>query len=390
MMDYNPAENKWNDFFTNSTTGNLSAGKGFALRVGGTDAAVTYSGTPLAGNQTISDLIPASWNCIGNPFTSAIHINSASYTDNFLTLNGITNTNIDPAYGVYVWEKPDANNGQADQYTAISNVSSACVLQRGQGFFVKMNTGKTSVSFTSALQTHQATLTLKSAETQWPTIQLQAEINGLKSSTLIAFNQNMSLGLDPTYDAGLLKGNSELSVYTKLVEDYGIPFAIQALPDYDFENLVIPVGIDSKAAGEVVFSANLTNLPADCMVILEDKSMHKFTNLSENNYPVSIGANASISDRFFIHTSYTTTGINENTPVQITAYAVNNSEIRIEGYVNENAVATLFDIQGRTLISKKLNAGNINILPATSLKEGVYILKLLDAHQIQGFKIPVR
>jgi hypothetical protein len=44
------------------------------------------------------------------------------------------------------------------------------------------------------------------------------------------------------------------------VEDNGVDFALQALPE-DYENLIVPLGIDAEEGTGVVFSANgrLTN-----------------------------------------------------------------------------------------------------------------------------------
>jgi len=392
MMDYNPVGNSWNGFFTNATPGILATGKGFAMRVGASAAALTFTGTAIAGDQVVAGLSAGNWNCIGNPYTSAIHINSNSNTDNFLTLNGITNTTIDPAYGIYMCEKPDASNGQASQYTVISNVSDAYKVQQGQAFFVKMKASETSINFAPALQTHLPLLALKSAEKQWPTIQLEVLGNGLKSNAVIAFNSSMTYGLDPTYDAGLLKGNSELAVYTSLVEDYGIPFSIQALPDNDFTNLVIPVGLDSKPGGEVIFSTLLTNLPVGCEVILEDKTLNKFVNLATNTYAVKVEANSKLTDRFYIHTSSISTNVGNtaNSLNKLNVYAVKNSEIRIEGNIGEKAVAVLYDIQGRKLLVKNLGAGNINIIGIPNLKNGIYMLQINENNRVFGYKIPVR
>ena len=40
----------------------------------------------------------------------------------------------------------------------------------------------------------------------------------------------MTKGLDPSYDVGKMKGNPDIALYTKLIEDNGIDFTIQALP----------------------------------------------------------------------------------------------------------------------------------------------------------------
>lgn len=389
MMDYIPATNEWSSFFTNSSGGSLGAGKGFSMRVGASDAAVTFTGSLQAGGVSASTAA-GYWNCIGNPYTSAIGIATGSASvSKFLDINA---SNFEPSYGaIYVWNKPDASNGLTGNYTAISNTSPDFTdVQQGQAFMVNAKAAVFSFSFTSAMQTHLPALALKSAETAWPSIKLEATVGAQISSTIIAFNNGMTKGLDPTYDAGLLKGASDLIVYTKLVEDNGIPFAIQALPANDYSSMIIPVGLDFKTGGDVVFSAALTNLPLDCKVILEDKLTKTFTDLSKNVYTATIAANSSISDRFQIHTSYQTTGIAANGfDDQLSAYTVRNTEIRVKGSVSKQAVATLYDIQGRVVLVKNLEEGNLNIIGTPNLRTGIYMLYVKDNNKFKAFKLPV-
>jgi hypothetical protein len=400
MMDYDPTSNSWNAFFTNgNTNGNLGAGRGFSLRLAGlipvtNDAAVTFAGALQAGTQPASGLTSGKWNCIGNPYSSAIGINnlsSSGATNNFITVNA---GNLDPSYGaVYVWDNPDANNGQWGHYTIISNTptyNASFDVQQGQAFMVLTDASKTSVSFTSQMQFHSSALALKTAPTPWPAIKLVATVSGQTTSTLIAFNSSMSKGLDPTYDAGLLKGGSDLLVYTKLVKDNGIPFAIQALPDNDFANMVIPVGLDFKTGGDVSFSSENLNLPSNCKVILEDKLTKTFTDLSANTYKAAILPNSTIADRFQLHTSTATIGAIGQSILsgKLNAYAIGNTEIRVVGEVSGKAVATLYDVLGKPVTIQKLNEGILNVIPLTNIKPGVYILSVED-NGITNYKLRI-
>jgi hypothetical protein len=390
MMDYNPATNVWNPLFNNSTVGNLGGGKGYSLRVSNTPAnpgsSVIYTGALQTGAQPVT-VAPALWNCIGNPYTSAIVLNNAN---SFLALNG---ANLDPIYGgIYVWAEPDASNGLAGKYTIINGTSVQSSFQQGQAFLVKPKTGINTINFSAAMQLHSATIPLKSANAPWPAINLIAEVNGLKNSALITFNSQMTKGLDPTYDAGLLKGASELVVYTKLVEDNGIPFAIQALPEN--AEMVIPVGVDSKAGGEVTFSSEITNLSPDTKVFLEDKVNKTFTDLTKSAYTTTIAANSSISDRFFLHTSDLISGLDDQTSGdkswdKLNAYAVRNVELRIVGEVSDKAVVTLCDVLGRVVLVNKLNAGILNTINLPSIRNGIYLITVKDNGKVRTFKILV-
>ena len=395
MMDYNPGQSNWNPFFTTGASdGTLGDGRGFGMHIGPTNAAVTFTGSLQAGILTATGLTPGAWNCIGNPYTSAIGINAASSAVNdFLTVNLAATSNLDPSYGaIYIWEQPDALNSQPGGYTIISNVplsSPAYNIQQGQAFLVRTNTNATSVNFNHDMQLHIPNLALKAAAISWPVIQLTATVNSQKSTSYLAFNDQMTKGLDPTYDVGMLHTNAPLSVYTRLVEDNGVPFVIQSLPGSSISSYVIPVGLESTAGGEVVFSAKTISLPSDCKVILEDKATKTFTDLEAGDYKASIAANSAIADRFLLHTSTKTIS---DLPVQpllsdLNAFEFQNSEIHIVGKVTAQAVATLYDALGRIVLSSKLNEGDLNTIPTPNMSSGIYVLKVVDHGVMHPFKL---
>ena len=395
LMDYDPANNKWNLYFTDGlTNGNVGSGKGFAIHTNVSDI-VTFDGSLQAGPQTITGLISGSWNCVGNPYSSTIGINSnSSASANFLNENGVNATNLDPNYGViYIWDQPDASNGQPGKYTIISNtpLDNGYDVQQGQGFFVKMNTGATSLTFNRNMQIHNPTLVFKAAQTAWPIIKLHATAGGQTSTTYLAFNNAMHKGLDPTYDAGLLKGSADIAVYSNLVQgNAGIPFAIQALPDNE-SGMLIPIGLDYNTGGQVVFSADLLNIPSDCKVILEDLVARTITDISKGNYTVTVDPKTSITDRFRLYTSKAISGIDQGSLVgKLFAYADRNVEIRVIGNVSKNTVATLYDIYGRVVLVKTLEEGSVNIIPLKNNKIGAYVLSVNDNGKVSGFKILVR
>jgi hypothetical protein len=152
MMDYNPATNGWKSFFTNSTSGSIGGGTGYSLR-STADGIVSYTGALQAGSKTVSGLTAGSWNCVGNPYSSAIGVNSASSSShNFISDHA---DNLDMTYGgIYVWDQPDANNENSAFYSTYSNASAALLVQQGQAYMVKMKPSVTSLTFTSSMQVH--------------------------------------------------------------------------------------------------------------------------------------------------------------------------------------------------------------------------------------------
>lgn len=393
MMDFNPVTNTWNSFFTNETPGTLAPGKGFSVRLqGDADAAVLFTGSIQAGPISVPTAMNQ-WNSVGNPYTSAIGMTSSATTaDNFLTRNA---SNLDPYYGVYIWDRSEGGNELTGPYKAISNVPSPTTagfeFQPGQAFMVKMRERVDAVSFNKSMQIHNPEMEEKPAPEDWAIIQLNATVNNLKSSAIIGFSGDMTDGLDPTYDAGLFKGPSQLALYSYLLTSDSIPFAIQALPDNSYDYMIIPLGLDSETGGEVVFSADFFNLPSQGHAILQDLQTSTFTDLAGEDYTATIEPNSSITDRFRLHTSYlTVTAVDEKTQAgQLKAYPVRNTQIRLEGSVSRLAVATLYDIQGKVVLVKNLEEGILNTIPTPNLKSGIYLLSVIDNKQVQRFKIPV-
>jgi len=384
MMDYNETGNSWNNYYTAATTENLTSGKGYSLRRT-EDGVVTFTGTLTSSTKTV-DLTKKNadfgWNCIGNPYSSAIGMNATATTaENFLAKN---TSILDASYAyIYVWD--DASTC----YRILGNVSFGTrdlggnYLQSGQGFLVKAKSDATSISFTTAMQSHQTATTVKSAQISWPAIRLNMANGTNTASTIIAFNNQMTNGLDVTYDAGLLRGTSGLEIYSRLVTDNGVDFAIQCLPE-NYNSLVIPIGVESKTGGEITFSAETVQLPADCSVILEDRTSKTFTSLAGGaSYKTTVSAGTTAVGRFYIHTSNITTGTTAELPTSafnLKAYPADEL-IWIVGEVSSAAKASLFDVSGRTLGTYRLQEGERNSIPASGLKPGVYLLKVTDGNK---------
>jgi hypothetical protein len=386
MMDYNTLGNIWNAYYpATSAAGTMDAGKGYSTRITTTDGTISFTGSLASGTKTVAlSTSGEGWNCVGNPYPSAINMNTTAHaTDNFITLNS---DNLDPSFAcVYVWDEDATYTGQ-NCYKVISNSgfsSTKTILDQnyvvpGQGFFVKAKTGTSTISFTTALQSHQASTSLRATATSWPGIALNAESSKASSSAIITFNANMTNGLDPTYDAGLLRGTNGLSLYTRLLEDNGVDFAIQCLPE-NYNNLIIPVGLDCKDGGEITLSAETIDFPSVYNVILEDRTTRTMTSLTDGaTYKTTVSAGSISVGRFYIHTSDNfTTGTSERTSaIEILKAYTLKGAIIIEGEVNDQAVATLFNLQGLKVLEHSLKKGLSNALPCPDLQNGIYLLKI--------------
>ncbi|MFC2129021.1 T9SS type A sorting domain-containing protein [Bacteroidota bacterium] len=385
MSDYNEAGDVWNGFFESTVGGNFTDGKGYeALR--SASGNISFTGTVRTTDVTGISITRAGegWNLLGNPYPSAINANSNAGGTNFLTTNSAS---LDPSFaGVYFW------NAATSAYVAITNASAADYVPPGQGFFVraKDNSSQT-VGITEGMQSHQTDADFKSANTPWPSINLIAESEDATSSTYITFNSSMTRGLDITYDAGVFRANPDFSLYSRLVEDNGINFTIQCLPE-EYDDLVIPIGLDAPEGLNVTFRAEVSNLPDDCTCYLENRDAGTYTQLKAagSSYDIEINrANVGVG-AFFLHTSFKTLGI-DNRKLSEDSYKiiVNQAEgyIRIVGDMNPNSIARVYDLAGRLKKEIQLPNAKDNRLTLTNLKRGIYILQIMNKNEVIGRKI---
>ena len=369
---------KWN-YFTASTipsAGNFTAGKGYsAIRTSAGD--VTFTGVFPTNDVTIAitDGTSNEWNLIGNPYPSYIPVNSgADATNNFITIN---TADLHASYqAVYFW------NGSS--YTPINHASGSRFIAPGQGFFVNAIASGATVDFTESMQSHQST-DVFSKSTSWTEIVLNISDKTTRKSTVIKYISGTTTGLDPGYDAGLFTGTSNtFSVYSHLVsESDGANFSLQTLPDNDYENIIIPIGLNSVSGKEITFSFNHQNLPSGLMVFLEDKEKKTITRLDENssNYKILLDADSNGIGRFYVHTSSTdlrkTLDVDDMNFDLVHIYLSSNRNLRITGLKSDKATLTVYTVLGRRVYHKNINSStSIDVTLSNSIKQGIYIIKL--------------
>ncbi len=400
MRDYSTGEvSEWNQYFTTDflnahLSQEMGIGKGYLTQnVSNMDPVVLkFQGilnNPSTTEISLSPTATHGWNLIGNPFTTAIKIYDGTESlenDNFINVNDV---NFDPiAYGVYFWN----DSVSPKRYDIINKLSNITFAQVGQGFFVKKKDATiTSMTVTPSMQFHNGTLFLKAGSQPSPEIVVNVSSKEKSASTMIKFIEGMHMGLDVGYDAGILKADPSFCIYTKLVDESDVDLQLQCLPANEYDKLVIPIGIESKTGGEIVFTVQTVQLDPSCKAILEDKLTSTFTDLSKNSYKTEIAADTKSAGRFFLHTSDIVSGLEEaDLAGRLTAYAKSNIELRILGDVSENTKAILCDNLGRVVVSKTLGVGNLNIIGLPNLKSGFYILNIDDKGTTQTIKILIR
>lgn len=375
---------KWSDPYYSSipVSVEFELGKGYVTQRASAGI-INLSGTP--NNATVNVTLTRTgygWNLLSNPFSSAIAANyTADATNNLLTANAAV---LDASYtALYIW---DHGSGSYKIINHLGGTPSVTLtqdyLQVGQGFFVRSKAGGETFTMTPAMQSHQTAIAFKSSEeTSWVSIILNAEINDAKESTKILFREDMSSGLDIGYDAGLFKSNPDFSLYSRLVEDNGVDFGLQCLPS-NYNELIIPIGLDAKAGEIVKFSINALNIPEEYAVILEDRTANTFTNLSDETaeYTIQLTNDSDGTGRFFIHTSFKSAlGIDDlatENAFKVFSRAKDH-QLVIRGNANENATARIYSITGKQIAVVNLKHSAENIIPFNE-EAGVYIVQITN------------
>ncbi len=382
MMDFNTTENDWNPYFEDSSPGVFESAKGYSMRPP-QYGYIRFSGTILA--ETVPKPLStdaSGWNLVGNPYTSAIALNYFAAENNFLNINEGA---LDPSFvSVYFW------NGT--QYEIINYMTTnwQVYASMGQGFFVKANPGGGNLTFNQQMQVHRTDERLKSAKII-PGIKLQVSSSEKTASTDIKFVAGATTGLDVGYDAGILKADPTFAVFTRLVQDNNVEFALQCLPEPNSEIMTIPVGVDFREGGEITFTAEMVGLSDENSVVLEDKLLNVFTTFDKatSKYSTTAAANAESTGRFYLHVSDKSqlTAIDSEASLKNINAWMERDEIVISGISENKAVATLFDLQGRSLMIRNLERTAVNRINVTGITPGIYMLQVIENGKRTGIKL---
>ena len=327
------------------------------------------------------------WNLMGNPFTSAM---------NGLSFISTNSASIDASYqALYIYD------GSGYTYVAESvpgfptgvGAFPYTDIQVGQGFFVLANYNNVPFSFEPTMRVHHTEVPMtKSAggnDNSWPGIQLKVKYGEKESSTLVVYNEKMTVGLDAGYDVGQFSAGLDVEIYTTLVEkDNDVNFTRQALPIADSDKNIVPVGIDSKNGGEVTFSAYA--VPIDNMkFLLEDRKTGIFTDLSTKSYKVTLPAETYGSGRFFIIASTNTPTAIENPQANDNGVRIwiSNDELIIKGDVSEKARCEIYNVSGQKIVDILLTGGELNTVTLPENLKGILIVKVIDGMKLTTRKV---
>ncbi|MFK8058513.1 MAG: T9SS type A sorting domain-containing protein, partial [Polaribacter sp.] len=357
-----------------ANSGTFGTGQGYSIkRDATTNGYVSFAGT-LKTDNLLSTITQNSgvnnWNLEGNPYASYILV-SDLVTSNSTNLTGTHQT-------VYVF---DNNKSGGAGYVALTGTD---YIHPGQGFFVNAaNSTASNFTIDATKLSHQTGKTLyKNATISKPFIKLMMTDGSNNDYTSINYLEGKTQGLDPSFDVGTFTGTANnFSIYSHLVSNsQGVDFTRQSLPNSDYENMIIPIGMKASTGKEITFSAEALNLPKDIKVFLEDRLENTFTRLDETNseYKITLSEDVNGVGRFYIHTTQSSLSVDVNVLLDnINVYKSNVNTLTIVGLQQGNTNVKLFNILGEQVLNTSFNSNGAKDVSLPKLTAGVYIVQLL-------------
>ncbi|EDP70902.1 hypothetical protein FBALC1_09083 [Flavobacteriales bacterium ALC-1] len=370
---------------------------GIGYRAATTDGtALTFTGTVRTNDVLDIPITDAAagyaWNLIGNPYPSYIDF------ETFFSVNATEFASSGVFQAIYGYDGNASNGWTIWNLATIADANVTELIAPGQAFFVKSKVGGGLIDFTTDMRrsgTSDDFILGRQSISNVALCKLNLSSSTDNSSTQIYFIEGTSRGLDIGYDAGSYTGNvSEFSIFSNLVEDNaGLDMAIQTLPFNDFNNVVVPLGINAQAGiGLTIEIDDTSSLPSNINVYLEDNETNTWTLLNGGNYSFSPSSDLNGTGRFFIHYSSVTLSAENNEWNNLQIYNTSSpKEIVVKGILKENTTANLYDIQGRLVLSRQLEKSRIsNSIDISNVSAGIYIAKIFNDNQVKTQKLVVK
>lgn len=367
----------------------------YAVRLsdGATDFTVIggFPDSDVSSSSLINGFIGDRFSLIGNPFPS--------YLDSKLMLESLSATTgtssgvvgLIDTQTIWVW------NGSAYvTYVAAEQLQ----LAPGQAFFVRAKSGASfadTFTYLESWTSHQSTDTFaRNSNNSFSKIELsiQNDTQDLAVPAKIFYTDDASLGLDDGYDGPMFTGvdtDSSLAVYTFLADNSSEePFAVQSVPE-DYENIIIPIGLNASSGSEITISASLIDFPENVNVYLEDRENNTFTKLNEAGSSYTFTTNDEIQggSRFFIHTTSSTLGIDDSVEEDHLSIFYYGKNLVIKSKKILNGTLEIFDIAGKQVFKSYVSELEKYESSLSSFEQGIYIVKFIENERRKTVKVLV-
>ena len=167
--------------------------------------------------------------------------------------------------------------------------------------------------------------------------------------------------------------------------------AIQSVPDNDYENIIIPVGVNAESGTQITFSASTLNFPNGTGVYIEDTQNNTYNSLNDNSdYTTTLNTSLDGSGRFYIHTSQNILGIRDNVVDIINIRSINKRLLNVTGIKSGKVNFNLYDLLGKNVLVTSFIGKGSNNISLPELSQGIYIVKLTNDNYTTSKKIIIK
>jgi len=363
-------------------TGNMLSGVGYA----GVGAGLkTFNGTPHNGDilvpvtntPTLPDTATQNgWNLIGNPYPSAILVDSFILNNISLLASG----------ALYLWDDDNSGGGYSSSDYAVRTIVSGLSGAGGrtpsnkiascQGFFIQVNANG-NISFNNNMRVVGGNTQFFREEAQQEEYLISLyNTNGIISQTLVTRRDDTTDSLDILYDAPKLLTNTKHHIYTFLHDK---PFAIQSVPVTTTE---IPLGIQGKAG---TYSLKVQAKNNYLQPVLYDAKTDQTIVLNANQVVSILHSENAQAKRFFLRLQAPETilGTHSTQFSDLLVYA-DNQFLTVES--DKDISVCLYDVLGK-LVSCKNSENGIVKFRVMTLPSGVYLIKTSDGRTAKWQKL---
>jgi hypothetical protein len=362
IATYTTSSNQW-AYLQAASDGTFNNGQGYSVKRT-TTGDISFTGTINTANVSVA--VSNGFNLVGNPFTASLNLGD------FFVDNGAAGA----ISGAQTWFW----NGSSYDVKTSGN-HGTFEIAPGQGFFVNA-AGGGNLTFNISSVSH-ATAVFQKTNPR-PEITLTLTEGSDTRNAYIYYVNGTTIDYDLGYDGNLFGGVSHsLAVYSHLVNnDNGNKYQLQSLPDSNYENMVIPIGIIAAAGKEITFTAEALNLPNDLKVYLEDRLTNTVTRLDEANtsYKVTLNDALNGTGRFFLHTKASGVLSTDELDLSNTSvYATANNTLRVIRLPSGNATVKVFTILGKQVVQTNFSSTGSYDVSLPKLATGMYIVQLETA-----------
>ena len=216
------------------------------------------------------------------------------------------------------------------------------------------------------------------------------------AETKFYFQDGLTLGLDPGYDAGAF--DQDIALSSRLVEDnQGTNFTINAMGLESAYNQSVPLIVNQFVGQTFRINISQNTLPDNVNVYIEDILENTYTPIIGKDFELTTDVNLNEEGRFRIHFTTEILGaevLNTNNVFDtdtISVFKANTQDfITITGITAtaNKTTASLYNMLGKSVRTKTLNnATQTQSISTQGLAKGVYVVQLKAGNAMFSKKV---